>query len=131
MDVHMQWQFGAGLHSSWVGEDIVAMARPWECHLKSAVSDMARLGFGLVLNLQETGEHAACGPGLVAHTGFTYDPATLQKHSIGYCHMGWPDMSVPSLPHMMTIVKVLPYHVPWIRDAVALESTLCMTTTVL
>lgn len=83
------------------------MARPWHSNLVVAVTDLSRLGFGVVINLQETGEHAWCGPGNLRHTGFSYDPATLQQHQIGYCHMAWPDMNVPDLPYVLKIVQVM------------------------
>lgn len=83
------------------------MARPWQSNLKIAVSELKRLGFGMVVNLQEVGEHASCGPGNLEHTGFTYDPATLQQHQISYCPMAWPDMNVPALPHVLKIVQVM------------------------
>lgn len=61
----------------------------------------------MVVNLQEVGEHASCGPGNLQHTGFTYDPATLHQHEISYCPMAWPDMKVPALPHVLKIVQVM------------------------
>lgn len=83
------------------------MARPWQSNLLAAAARLECSGFAMVLNCQEVGEHASCGPGLLAHTGFSYDPDTLEQHNIGYFHVAWPDMSVPSLPHMLRIVQLM------------------------
>jgi protein tyrosine phosphatase domain-containing protein 1 len=97
----------AGLHSSWVNESIVAMARPWESKLVGgALQELQRLNFGMVLNLQEIGEHAHCGAGILASSGFSYNPETLMAAGIGYYHMCWPDMSTPSLDAITRVVQV-------------------------
>lgn len=83
------------------------MARPWQSKLQAAVADLERLSVAMVLNCQEVGEHASCGPGLLSCTGFTYNPDTLQQHNIGYCHVAWPDMGVPDLAHMLRIVQLM------------------------
>eukprot|EP00892_Ulva_mutabilis_P007452 jgi/Ulvmu1/5079/UM021_0096.1 len=96
-----------GLHSSWITPDVLAMARPWQANLKAVAPHMKQVGITMVLNCQETGEHAGCGPGILRHTGFSYDPETLQQHNISYYHVAWPDMQVPALPHMLRIVQLM------------------------
>ena len=83
------------------------MARPWEQNLKSGtLQELQRLNFGMVLNLEETGEHANCGPGNLPASGFTYDPETVMAAGIGYFHMCWPDMTAPDLGTMTRICQV-------------------------
>jgi hypothetical protein len=106
MSTHLSTQ--AGLHSSWVTDIVLAMARPWQQNLEAgALEQLKAHNFGMILNLQETGEHSACGPGLLAASGFSYAPETFMRAGIGYYHMPWPDMSVPSLPAIMRIVQVM------------------------
>jgi hypothetical protein len=84
------------------------MARPWEANLQNgAIQELKSLNFGMLLNLQETGEHAHCGPGNLPSSGFTYSLETIMQAGIGFYHMPWPDMSVPSLPAVMKICQVM------------------------
>ncbi|EFJ43833.1 hypothetical protein VOLCADRAFT_96011 [Volvox carteri f. nagariensis] len=100
-----------GLHCSWVGDTVLAMARPWQSHVVSykLVEAFQQANIGMILNLQEVGEHASCGPGNLAHTGFTYDPETFMAGGVGYYNFAWRDMGVPSLDRMMDIVQVMDY----------------------
>ena len=78
--------------------------------MAGSVAELQSLNFGMVLNLQETGEHAHCGPGLLAASGLTYLPDTFMQAGIGYFHMCWQDMSTPNLAAMTHIVQVM-HHV--------------------
>ncbi|KAG2493410.1 hypothetical protein HYH03_008535 [Edaphochlamys debaryana] len=100
-----------GLHSSWVGDKILAMARPWQSHVDkfAMVDEFKKANIGMILNLQEVGEHATCGPGNLPGSGFTYDPEAFMKAGIGYYNFSWRDMGVPSLEVMMDIVQVMDY----------------------
>ncbi|GFR47125.1 hypothetical protein Agub_g8812 [Astrephomene gubernaculifera] len=100
-----------GLHSSWVGEHVLAMARPWQAHVTQydMVAAFQQARIGMILNLQETGEHAHCGPGNLPHTGFTYDPESFMAGGVGYYNFAWRDMGVPNLDRMMDIVQVMDY----------------------
>lgn len=84
------------------------MARPSQAALvNGALAALVKLDFGMVLNLQEAGEHAHCGPGVLRSSGFSYQPETVMAAGIGVFHMCWPDMSVPGLDAMMRIVQVM------------------------
>lgn len=57
-----------------INEDILAMQRP-SSRLMSEFGLVAKfqdLGIGAIFNLQEPGEHAMCGDGLVVPEGFSY-----------------------------------------------------------
>lgn len=56
--------------------------------------------------LLQVGEHAGCGPGILRHTGFSYDPETLMAAGVGVTNFSWQDMGVPDLERMMDIVQV-------------------------
>ncbi|KAG2440899.1 hypothetical protein HXX76_003752 [Chlamydomonas incerta] len=101
----------AGLHASWVGDKVLAMARPWQAYVEQyrLVDAFKQANIGMILNLQEVGEHASCGPGNLPGTGFTYDPESFMAAGIGYYNFSWRDMGVPSLDRMMDIVQVMDY----------------------
>ena len=56
--------------------------------------------------LQEVGEHAHCGRGNVAASGFSYDPQSFMVAGIGVYNLSWRDMGVPSLHRILEIVQV-------------------------
>jgi protein tyrosine phosphatase domain-containing protein 1 len=51
----------AGLHSSWVGDEVLAMARPWQENVlkHDVVSQFKQQNVGMILNLQEVRHSAA------------------------------------------------------------------------
>ncbi|GLI65552.1 hypothetical protein VaNZ11_009114 [Volvox africanus] len=100
-----------GLHSDWVSDKVLAMARPWQSHVEQfkLLEAFQHENIGMILNLQEVGEHANCGPGNLPHCGFTYDPETFMAAGIGYYNFSWRDMGVPSLDRMMDIVQVMDF----------------------
>lgn len=57
-------------------------------------------------DLQEVGEHAHCGRGILPASGFSYDPETFMAADIGVYNFSWRDMGVPTLHKMMDIVQV-------------------------
>ena len=57
-------------------------------------------------SLQEVGEHAHCGRGNVAASGFSYDPQSFMLAGIGVYNLSWRDMGVPSLHRILEIVQV-------------------------
>ena len=84
------------------------MARPWESSLhERALQALLQHRIGLVVNLQEIGEHAHCGPGVLPASGFSYLPETLMQHSIQYLHAGWQDMGVPNLASVLKIAQMM------------------------
>lgn len=74
-----------GVHSNWVTDHVVAMARPSQRVIEEhdLIRQFKELGIGAVLNLQEQGEHKACGDGLV-DSGFSYDPEAFMKANSTY-----------------------------------------------
>ena len=65
-----------GVHSDWVGKSIIAAARPQQpiVEREGTLEDMLAKNVKGIVNLQEIGEHAHCGSGILDHTGFSYDP---------------------------------------------------------
>ncbi|XP_041965793.1 protein tyrosine phosphatase domain-containing protein 1 [Alosa sapidissima] len=101
-----------GLFSSWVTEDIVAMARPSSHLIKkyNIIEQFQELNIRSLINMQLPGEHAHCGPGL-EHSGFTYSPQTFMDNQIYFYNFGMPDFGVSSLVGMLDAVKVLAFSV--------------------
>lgn len=102
-----------GLHCNWVGEWVLAMARPWQSNVTGGgllVDAFVKSNIGMILNLQEVGEHDNCGPGNLPKSGFTYDPDSFMAAQIGFYNFSWRDMGVPDLSKMMDIVQVM-HHV--------------------
>lgn len=99
-----------GLHSNWVGDHVLAMARPWQDSVlqHNLVDVFVRNNIGMILNLQEVGEHGTCGPGVLPSSGFSYDPNTFMAARVGFYNFSWRDMGVPDLVKMMDIVQVSP-----------------------
>lgn len=97
-----------GLHSSWVGDSILAMARPWQKNVTkyNLAKQFRMLEVGMILNLQEVGEHAKCGPGNLTSSGFTYDAESFMAENVGFYNFSWRDMGVPNLDKIMDIVQV-------------------------
>jgi len=97
-----------GLHSSWVGPDVVAMARPTERGLKGGLlAAMAAAGVAAVVNLQESGEHAHCGAGLAEGSAFSYLPETVMRAGISHLNYPFPDMTFPSFETTLKIVQMM------------------------
>lgn len=65
-----------GVHSNWITNNIVAMQRLSERIIAAhnVYAQLKEKNIMTVLNLQEPGEHASCGDGLVGHCGFSYFP---------------------------------------------------------
>ncbi|GBF98311.1 hypothetical protein Rsub_10974 [Raphidocelis subcapitata] len=99
----------AGLHCSWVAGGVLAMARPWQENLEKhdVLRQFREQGVGMVINLQEVGEHAECGPGNLPGSGFTYRPEYFMAGGIGFVNISWRDMGVPTLDRMLDLVQVM------------------------
>ncbi|XP_056454794.1 protein tyrosine phosphatase domain-containing protein 1 [Gadus chalcogrammus] len=109
-----------GLFSSWVTDDIVAMARP-SSHLMekfNIIEQFHRLNIKSIINMQQPGEHAHCGPPLDPESGFTYSPQSFMENSIFFYNFGMPDFGVSSLVGIIDGVKVLAFAVKEGRVAV-------------
>ncbi|KAJ0409133.1 hypothetical protein ATCC90586_002844 [Pythium insidiosum] len=101
-----------GLHADWVAGCILGMMRPSsriirEHHIIQQFHKYGGSRIVAVFNLTIPGEHPYCGDGLVA-SGFPYDPETdLMAERIRFYNFGWEDMTTPTLPLMLDIVKVM------------------------
>ncbi|KAF7695807.1 hypothetical protein HF521_005901 [Silurus meridionalis] len=98
-----------GLYSSWITENLLAMARPSTETIQryNIVEEFQRSGLRTVINLQRPGEHADCGNPLEPESGFTYRPETFMEAGIYFYNFGWSDYGVTSLTAILDMVKVM------------------------
>lgn len=84
------------------------MARPWKSFVEkyNLVQVFQQQRIGMILNLQEVGEHASCGPGNLPSCGFSYEAEPFMAAGVGVYNFSWRDMGVPTLDRMMDIVQV-------------------------
>ncbi|XP_052330493.1 protein tyrosine phosphatase domain-containing protein 1-like isoform X4 [Oncorhynchus keta] len=70
-----------GLYSSWITDNLLAMARPSTEILEkyNIIEQFTRCGLRTVINLQRPGEHASCGNSLEHDSGFTYRPEVFME----------------------------------------------------
>ncbi|KAM9352504.1 protein tyrosine phosphatase domain-containing protein 1 [Symphorus nematophorus] len=109
-----------GLFSSWVTDDIIAMARPSNHLIEkyNIIEQCRRLNIRSIINMQLPGEHAHCGPPLDPASGFTYSPQIFMENDIYFYNFGMPDFGVSSLVGIIDGVKVLAFAVREGRVAV-------------
>ncbi|XP_061533666.1 protein tyrosine phosphatase domain-containing protein 1 isoform X2 [Phycodurus eques] len=109
-----------GIFSSWVTDDIIAMARPSKSLMDkyNIIKQFQRLNIRSIINMQIPGEHAHCGPPLDPKSGFTYSPQTFMENDIYFYNFGMPDFYVSSLVSIIDGVKVLAFAVGEGRVAV-------------
>ncbi|CAM6109885.1 unnamed protein product [Calypogeia fissa] len=83
-----------GLHSNWVGDSILACARPSDRMIKDhhLIHQFHSRSIVAVINLQEPGEHAGCGDGVLPETGFAYNPELFTQDNIVYFNFPWRDI---------------------------------------
>lgn len=67
-----------------------------------------RLGIKTIVNLQEPGEHASCGPPLHS-SGFSYDPAVFMQNDIFFYNFRWRDYSPSDATALLDMVKVVSF----------------------
>jgi len=96
-----------GVYSSWVTENILAMARPSTELLEKyrLIEQFQSHGIKTVINLQRPGEHASCGNPLEQESGFTYLPEAFMEAGSKSFHLPsmsyqeqHPDSCLPSSP---------------------------------
>ncbi|XP_053617942.1 protein tyrosine phosphatase domain-containing protein 1-like isoform X2 [Plodia interpunctella] len=99
-----------GLYSSWITDDILAMARPSTASIaaRNIIQQFHSWGIRTIINLQTPGEHASCGPPLT-RSGFTYDPDIFMANDIYYYNFAWPDYGEASLCGLLDMAKVLSF----------------------
>lgn len=102
-----------GLYSSWITDNLLAMARPSTEIIEkyNLIEQFQRCGLKTVINLQRPGEHASCGNALEQESGFTYRPETFMEAGIYYYNFGWKDYGVASLTTILDMVKVMSFAV--------------------
>ncbi|KAM8867142.1 protein tyrosine phosphatase domain-containing protein 1 isoform 1-T1 [Synchiropus picturatus] len=102
-----------GLYSSWITDNLLAMARPsTEIMDKyNIIQQFQRCGLKTVINLQRPGEHASCGNPLEPESGFTYLPERFMEAGVYYYNFGWKDYGVASLTTILDMVKVMAFAV--------------------
>ncbi|KAL1257087.1 hypothetical protein QQF64_012632 [Cirrhinus molitorella] len=102
-----------GVFSSWVTDNIVAMARPSTYLIKKycIIEQFKQLNIKSIISMQLPGEHAHCGPPLDPGSGFTYSPQIFMDSQIYFYNFGMSDFGVSSLEGMLDAVKVLAFAV--------------------
>ncbi|XP_048404212.1 protein tyrosine phosphatase domain-containing protein 1-like isoform X3 [Stegostoma tigrinum] len=100
-----------GLYSSWITDNILAMARPSTEVIEkySIIEQFQRHGIKTVINLQRPGEHARCGNPLEPASGFTYLPEVFMEAGNYFYNFGWKDYGVASLTTILDMVKVMAF----------------------
>uniref|UniRef100_A0A8C8YWN8 Protein tyrosine phosphatase domain-containing protein 1 n=1 Tax=Prolemur simus TaxID=1328070 RepID=A0A8C8YWN8_PROSS len=100
-----------GVYSSWVTDNILAMARPSSELLEKyhIIEQFLSHGIKTIINLQRPGEHASCGNPLEQESGFTYLPEAFMEAGIYFYNFGWKDYGVASLTTILDMVKVMTF----------------------
>ncbi|XP_041946510.1 protein tyrosine phosphatase domain-containing protein 1 isoform X1 [Alosa sapidissima] len=100
-----------GLYSSWITDNLLAMARPSTEIIEkyNIIEQFQGCGLKTVINLQRPGEHASCGNPLEAESGFTYRPEIFMEAGIYFYNFGWKDYGVASLTTILDMVKVMSF----------------------
>ncbi|KAI7802375.1 protein tyrosine phosphatase domain-containing protein 1 [Triplophysa rosa] len=109
----MSQQAIKGVFSSWVTDDIIAMARPSTYLIKrySILEQFKQMNIKSIINMQLPGEHAHCGPPLESDSNFTYSPQIFMDNKIYFYNFGMSDFGVLSLDGILDAVKVLAFSV--------------------
>ncbi|XP_076863776.1 protein tyrosine phosphatase domain-containing protein 1 isoform X2 [Brachyhypopomus gauderio] len=115
-----QEQAVKGLYSSWITDNLLAMARPSTEIIEkyNIIEQFLRCGLRSVINLQRPGEHASCGYPLEPESGFTYRPEVFMEAGIYFYNFGWKDYGVASLTTILDMVKVMSFAVQEGRMAI-------------
>ncbi|CAE1285895.1 PTPDC1 [Acanthosepion pharaonis] len=99
-----------GLFSHWVTDNILAMSRPNTAAIKefNIIQQFKDANIKTVINLQESGEHASCGPGLEA-SGFSYNPQDFMDKDIYVYNFSCPDFGASSNGMILDMVRVMQF----------------------
>lgn len=66
-------------------------------------------GIGAIFNLQQPGEHTACGDGLDPNSDFSYVPEDWMEAGVSYLQYGWVDMDTPHCELILGAVQLMSY----------------------
>ena len=66
---------------------------------------MPSLQVGIIVNLQEPGEHSKCGDGIDDQVGFAYNPEKFQAHGIATFNWFWEDLTCPTKEMVLMICQ--------------------------
>lgn len=85
------------------------MARPSERIIREhdLITQFKEKGIVAIFNLQQAGEHAGCGDGLVEDGSFSYCVETFIDAGISFYNFPWKDMTTPTIQLMMNAVQVM------------------------
>ncbi|XP_012563118.2 protein tyrosine phosphatase domain-containing protein 1 isoform X1 [Hydra vulgaris] len=99
-----------GLYSSWVTKNILATSRPSTEVIKkhNIIEQFQNAGIKSIINLQQAGEHSACGFGLEP-SGFSYEPKDFMDNNVFFYNFCWNDYGVRSLSSILDMVKVMDF----------------------
>uniref|UniRef100_A0A8D0G602 Protein tyrosine phosphatase domain-containing protein 1 n=1 Tax=Sphenodon punctatus TaxID=8508 RepID=A0A8D0G602_SPHPU len=99
------------LYSSWITDNILAMARPSTEIIEkyNIIEQFQSCGIKTFINLQRPGEHASCGNPLEQESGFAYLPEAFMEAGIYFYNFGWKDYAVASLTTILDMVKVMTF----------------------
>ena len=112
-----------GLNSDQIDENLFASQRPSNILIEqfNLIEQFKNKNIGLIVNLQQPGEHPFCGPnkGLDEESGFSYSPSKFEIHSIKVKLFALIDLNVPdSLNSMLNIVKLMYYYINDLKQKV-------------
>ena len=112
-----------GLNSDQIDENLFASQRPSNILIEqfNLIQQFKNKNIGLIVNLQQPGEHPFCGPnkGLDEESGFSYSPSKFEIHSIKVKLFALIDLNVPdSLNSMLNIVKLMYYYINDLKQKV-------------
>ncbi|KAF7635268.1 TYR_PHOSPHATASE_2 domain-containing protein [Meloidogyne graminicola] len=98
-----------GVYSNWIGENILAMARPTERTFNEfkLIEQFIKTKIKTLINLQCVNEHDFCGQQLITNTGFSYNPELLMNKQIYYYNFAIPDFGTISVNSILNIVKII------------------------
>ena len=66
---------------------------------------MRDLNVGVVINLQEPGEHSICADGIDDQIGFSYNPEAFQAVGIATFNWYWEDLTCPDFEKVLMICQ--------------------------
>ena len=105
-----------GLNSDQIDENLFASQRPSNILIEkfNLIEEFKKKNIGLIINLEEPGEHPFCGPneGLDEESGYSYSPSKFEINDIKVQLFPFMDLDVPDILNLMlNIVKLMYYYI--------------------